>query len=287
MSKRIFISYKRHDKKRVVKIKNDIENAIGERCWIDIDGIESDAQFVNVIIKAIDDADIFLFMYSKCHTKIVDFEKDWTIREINYAQKSNKRIIFLNLDGAPLSAWFELMFGLKQQVDVSSSIAMDRLYVDLLNWLDIKERPLVPKTNRKAFKVVTFILVFIIILFTLFCVCYINHKSNKEKILETSNSYNKLIFDFDTTLEKVGLDNICFFEEAYDTLRRIDSIETVFWFQDIPIGVEKKKQLVNKLDNVYFELNEIYNSIPEESKTAKLRIKNKIDSVRIIQLKIM
>ena len=120
MSKRIFISYKRHDKKRVVKIKNDIENAIGERCWIDIDGIESDAQFVNVIIKAIDDADIFLFMYSKCHTKIVDFEKDWTIREINYAQKSNKRIIFLNLDGAPLSAWFELMFGLKQQVDVSS-----------------------------------------------------------------------------------------------------------------------------------------------------------------------
>ena len=50
MSKRIFISYKRHDKKRVVKIKNDIENAIGERCWIDIDGIESDAQFVNVAV---------------------------------------------------------------------------------------------------------------------------------------------------------------------------------------------------------------------------------------------
>ena len=96
MNKRIFISYKRHDKKRVFKIKNDIENAIGEKCWIDIDGIESDAQFVNVIIKAIDDADIFLFMYSKCHTKIVDFENDWTIREINYAQKSNKRIIFLN-----------------------------------------------------------------------------------------------------------------------------------------------------------------------------------------------
>ena len=70
-------------------------------------------------------------------------------------------------------------------------------------------------------------------------------------------------------------------------MRRIDSIETVFWFQDIPIGGEKKKQLVNKLDNVYFELNEIYNTIPEESKTAKLRIKNKIDSVRIIQLKIM
>ena len=62
---RIFISYKRDDKDVVFKIKNDIEKHVGEKCWIDLDGIESDAQFVNVIINAIDEAEIFLFMYSK------------------------------------------------------------------------------------------------------------------------------------------------------------------------------------------------------------------------------
>ena len=95
MSKRIFISYKREDKDVVFKIKDDIEKHVGEKCWIDLDGIESDAQFVNVIINAIDEAEIFLFMYSKKHAEIIDFENDWTIREINYAQTEGKRIIFL------------------------------------------------------------------------------------------------------------------------------------------------------------------------------------------------
>ena len=94
MKERIFISYKRDDKDVVSKIKDDIENNVGVKCWVDLDGIESDAQFANVIIKAIDEADIFLFMYSKKHAEITDFENDWTVREINYAQTKKKRIIF-------------------------------------------------------------------------------------------------------------------------------------------------------------------------------------------------
>lgn len=84
---RIFISYKRLNKDLVLPIKNKIETETGEKCWIDIDGIESDAQFKNVIIKAINECEIMLFMYSKLHSQIVDFEKDWTIKEINFAQK--------------------------------------------------------------------------------------------------------------------------------------------------------------------------------------------------------
>ena len=71
-TERIFISYKRKDTERVLAIKNNIENATGEKCWIDLDGIESDAQFADVIINAINEAEIFLFMYSKSHTKIID-----------------------------------------------------------------------------------------------------------------------------------------------------------------------------------------------------------------------
>lgn len=94
---RIFISYKRADKEKVFTIKEEIESALGERCWIDIDGIESDAQFKNVIISAINDCEIVLFMYSKTHSKIVDFEKDWTVRELNFASKKTNALFLLIL----------------------------------------------------------------------------------------------------------------------------------------------------------------------------------------------
>lgn len=47
---RVFISYKRADKENVFPLKDKIETAIGEPCWIDMDGIESDAQFAEVIM---------------------------------------------------------------------------------------------------------------------------------------------------------------------------------------------------------------------------------------------
>lgn len=144
---RIFISYKRVDKEKVFKIKDQIESALGEKCWIDLDGIESDAQFKNVIIRAINACEIILFMYSKAHSKIVDFEKDWTVRELNFAAKKNKRIVFVNLDGSPLTDAFEFDYGTKQQVDGQSPQSLSRLNTDLKRWLGIKE-PETPITRK-------------------------------------------------------------------------------------------------------------------------------------------
>ena len=132
---RIFISYKRKDKEKVLRIKDDIERKTGNNCWIDIDGIESDAQFANVIIKAINNAQVFLFMYSHAHSEIEDYDTDWTVREINFAQKKRKRIVFVNIDGSPLTDWFELMFGTKQQIEASSKRLMEKLCKDLTSWL--------------------------------------------------------------------------------------------------------------------------------------------------------
>ena len=132
---RIFISYKRADKNLVFPIKDKIEAVTGEKCWIDLDGIESDAQFVNVIMQAIEETDLFLFMYSQKHAAIKNYEKDWTIREIMYAQDLGKRIVFINLDNAPLSKWFKFMFGLKQQVDARSNSEFEGLLVDMRKWL--------------------------------------------------------------------------------------------------------------------------------------------------------
>ena len=139
---RIFISYKRADKDIVFPLKDKIEAATGENCWIDLDDIESDAQFAEVIIKNIDAADIVLFMYSHHHKEITDYENDWTVREINYAKEEKKRIVFINLDKTPFNGWFKFMFPQKQVVDASSESEIQHMLVDLQNWLG--------KINSKA-----------------------------------------------------------------------------------------------------------------------------------------
>lgn len=131
----IFISYKREDSDIVFHIREKIEQKTGIKCWIDLEGIESDAQFSNVIIKAINQAKVFLFMYSHSYAKIEDYGNDWTVKEINFAQKKDKIIVFINLDDSPLTDWFLLEFGLKQQVKANSSKAMERLYRDIVSWL--------------------------------------------------------------------------------------------------------------------------------------------------------
>lgn len=146
MKPRIFISYKRADRQKVFDLKADIETSTREKCWIDIDGIESDAQFKNVIINAIKDCEVVLFMYSKAHSQITDFEKDWTVRELNFAASKNKRIVFVNIDGTPLTDEFSFDYGSKQQVDGQSPEAIARLIKDLKEWL----KPIPNRNNETA-----------------------------------------------------------------------------------------------------------------------------------------
>ncbi|MGN0033121.1 MAG: toll/interleukin-1 receptor domain-containing protein [Candidatus Limimorpha sp.] len=90
---RIFISYKRADLTKVSEIKKRIESELHETCWFDLDGIESTQQFRSKICSAIDRATVFLFMYSKSHLNI-DFENDWTIKELDYARLKIKLSFF-------------------------------------------------------------------------------------------------------------------------------------------------------------------------------------------------
>lgn len=148
----IFISYKRVDKETVFSLKDKIERVTGQNCWIDLDGIESDQQFANVIINAINNAEIVLFMYSKAHSLIEHYENDWTIRELNFAQEKGKRIVFVNIDKSPLTDWFRLMFGTKQQVDATSNLAISKLLDDLTLWTNKKEYEHIITTTKKERK---------------------------------------------------------------------------------------------------------------------------------------
>ena len=86
-------------------------------------------------------------MYSKSHNKIVDYENDWTIRELNFAQEKKKRIVFINIDGSQLSDWTKLLFGTKQQVNGRDAVELDKLFNDLANWLSAQK---IIKTNKKT-----------------------------------------------------------------------------------------------------------------------------------------
>jgi TPR repeat protein len=132
---RIFISYKRVNKEPVFRLKGQIEAATGEKCWIDLDGIESDAQFASVIVNAINACDIVLFMHSSEHLKIIDSRDDWTYRELNYAHEQNKRVVIIKLDDAKLTGVLSLLYGLQQQVDAGNPKALERLYADIKQWL--------------------------------------------------------------------------------------------------------------------------------------------------------
>lgn len=132
---RIFISYKRADLAEVMALKERIETAIKENCWIDIRNIRSDQRFKSVIIKAIRQAEIFIFVYSKSHLSENDEEEDWTLRELNFAKQKKKRIIFYNLDGSPLTDILAFDFSTKQQIDGRSDEAINILIRDLQSWL--------------------------------------------------------------------------------------------------------------------------------------------------------
>ena len=65
MANEVFISYSRSDYQKVRKIKETIDQKVGIDCWMDLEGIESDQQFVDVIINAINKHDTVLFMMSE------------------------------------------------------------------------------------------------------------------------------------------------------------------------------------------------------------------------------
>ena len=133
----IFVSYKRVDKNKVFPIVEKIESELGCKCWVDIDGIESSVQFGSVICSAIDKSDVVLFMHSSVHLKI-DFETDWTVKELTYAQMKKKRVVLVKLDDAPLDNIFLMEYGSKNNIDSQDPTQFNKLLNDLRAWLKLQ-----------------------------------------------------------------------------------------------------------------------------------------------------
>ncbi|MCQ2188408.1 MAG: SUMF1/EgtB/PvdO family nonheme iron enzyme [Paludibacteraceae bacterium] len=131
--KKIFVSYKRLDKSLVLPVVEQIESSLGEICWIDLEGIESSAQFESKICSAIDNASIFLFMYSKTHLSI-DLQEDYTVKELLYA-KGSKKCILVNLDKTELYNIFRFNFQSKNNIDAQDPQQIEKLIKDIKSFL--------------------------------------------------------------------------------------------------------------------------------------------------------
>lgn len=132
----IFISYKRANKKQVFDLVKKIEDRLKVKCWVDLDGIESSAQFASTICNAIDESKVVIFMHSSAHLSI-DYEEDYTIKELNYARNTHKKVILVKLDDAPLKNFFLLEFGLKNFRDVRDNDQFERLLADIRKHIGI------------------------------------------------------------------------------------------------------------------------------------------------------
>lgn len=136
----VFISYSRSDKSVVLPLVHRLEESIGERIWMDLDGIESGSQFEECIVNAIDNCKVLLFMYSSS-----SLASEWTKREILYAEHEGKHIVPILLDSNSLHGWFRFHFGNIDFILAQNKEHIDKLIYNLCSWLEIA--PLVSYNN--------------------------------------------------------------------------------------------------------------------------------------------
>lgn len=143
---KIFISYKRLDKDKVFPIVDEIYKRTGVKCWIDLEGIESGDQFQNVIINAIDNAEIVVFMLSKNfispyvdpETGKVNLRKQtFPQKEIMYALNEDKRLVPVSIDGTTVfdCKWLKFNCSGLDSIDYSNEDQRNKFFRDVTSWL--------------------------------------------------------------------------------------------------------------------------------------------------------
>ena len=154
MKERVFISYKRVNQHDVFNSKENIENAIKEKCWIDQEGIPSDSKWDEQIKSAIDNCVCFCFFCSKEHLKIQDLESDWTYKEIKYANEIGKHIEVLTLDDSPLPDWLRKFIPtVTPIVNASDHGQLQDMYANLsriLGFVDNMKKKSIPEVIFKV-----------------------------------------------------------------------------------------------------------------------------------------
>lgn len=137
----VFISYSRKDLEEVKKIKFEIDKKVGIDCWMDLDGIESGEQFEDVIIDAICNSQIVLFMMSAN-----SMESPWALDELDFAKHENKRVILVGIDDAEMTRKFYFRYHKYDNISWYNEPQRNKLIKNLKLWT--QKSPLIEITTE-------------------------------------------------------------------------------------------------------------------------------------------
>lgn len=133
MPEKVFVSYSRKDKKKVLPIVNQLQKDLGITFWIDQRGVQSGSKFPKAIMNAINGAEIVLVMLSSN-----SLESDWVEREVIYAAEQGKRIVPIALGSNVMNGnWFSFQFPHINYVNPKDESQFDHLVEDMRGWLGL------------------------------------------------------------------------------------------------------------------------------------------------------
>ena len=128
--KEIFISYSRNDLSKVKLVKEEIDLALNTVSWMDLEGIESGDKFDNIIVDAIENCKIMLFMLTQNSMK-----SDYALKEIGYAQSLGKRIVIVKIKECELFGVFRFRYQYNDQIDWDIKEQREKLLHNLRTWM--------------------------------------------------------------------------------------------------------------------------------------------------------
>lgn len=148
--RKIFISYSRKDLDIVRQLVLRIQEESNVYCWIDWNGIESGEQFEDVIVKAIDDCEIVIFMLSQS-----SMNSYYAKKEITYAYNIGKKIIPIIIDKSNLQGWFLFKFGDLDYIDSTNELQMNKLFHNLKDFAPSASDGVTMESGNMAVSVVS------------------------------------------------------------------------------------------------------------------------------------
>ena len=137
----VFISYSRKDLEEVKKMRFEIDREVGIDCWMDLNGIESGEQFEDVIIDAICDSKIVLFMMSAN-----SMASPWALDELDFAKHENKRVVLVGIDDAEMTRKFYFKYHKYDTISWYNEPQRNKLIKNLKLWT--QKSPLIEITTK-------------------------------------------------------------------------------------------------------------------------------------------
>lgn len=120
MKSKVFISYSRKDLDYARRIVSDITDKTGVIPWIDLEGIESGRQFLEVIVSAIDACEILVCLLSRN-----SLESSYVRKELTYALHIGKTVFLLETEEVEIPDWLWALYDGKYYLPREEGMMMD------------------------------------------------------------------------------------------------------------------------------------------------------------------